>query len=700
MATWIQGHTQTFTQMGGEGVTWLGIFPFTTENHIFANMGDGTYYHSGLLAIRAAVAARANITYKILYNDAVAMTGGQPVDGPLSVYGITHQLQAEGVDKIVVLSEQHTQYDEDLLPEDVKVLDRSALGATQEELRQTPGVTALIYDQTCAAEKRRRRKRGLMEDPKRRIFINETVCEGCGDCGKKSNCLSIAHQKTEWGVKRIIDQYSCNKDYTCIQGFCPSFVSVIGGRLKKPTVTENTSFPNKTIYYEDLCVSLPEPSRPNPDHVYRIFIAGVGGTGVVTVSALLSMAAHLEGQNCATVDMTGLAQKGGSVFSHVSLSTQKIFAPRVHEADLLLGFDPVVAASAEALGKITKTTQVVINDHGTLTGQCVRNPDETVPLDTLKKHIAAGHQVNFFDAHDLAVKLLGNALMSNMVMIGYAFQKGLLPLSSQAILRALELNGTLVEENKKAFQWGRLYAHNRSRILDALQTHTIDSDHQLSTTIDAIIQRREEFLEHYQNRALGRRYVQLVKKVQQYDQGKEELTRIVAQTYFQVLSYKDEYEVARLYTDGSFKKRLRETFEGRYRLVFHLAPPLLSRKDPRTGIPQKRSFGGWVLPLFKLLAAFKFLRGTPFDIFGYLQERRHERAFIRAVEQLIAFALRKIKDDPSARVYEQACALLLLPQKVRGYGPVKEQNRRYVMQKIRQQVEAMEQRAVQRNNDI
>ena len=671
MATWIDHRTTTFTQMGGEGVPWIGAAPFTDEKHIFANLGDGTYYHSGLLAIRAAVAAQVNITYKILYNDAVAMTGGQPVDGPLTVGDITQQLYAERIRRIAVITDQPDKYPSDAnFAPGVTIHHRDDLQKVQEELKITPGTTVLIYDQTCAAEKRRRRKRGLMEDPNRRIFINQSVCEGCGDCGQKSNCLSVIPVETEWGRKRSIDQSTCNKDFSCVNGFCPSFVSVIDGKIKKPKESQTPT---------ELFEKLPEPHPLTlSDTPYNIFITGVGGTGVTTIGSLLGMAAHLEGKGCSIVDMAGLAQKGGAVVSHLKIaaSPDKIHATRVASlgADLILGFDLVVTASPEGLDKIAPgKTHVVVNAYQTITGHFTKNPNYVFPESEMEQDIRTkvgkGH-VDFVKAQDLATNLMGDSVMTNPLMVGYAVQKGLIPLSPQSIVEAIRLNGVAINENIRAFNWGRLAAEDLATVENiAHQNKPVDEDHILSESTEDMIQRRVAFLTSYQNASYGQLYQETMTAVKAKENtlGSDRLTKIIAQTLYRLMAYKDEYEVARLYTNGDFERRLQHQFEGPVKLKFHLAPPLISRRNDK-GELIKRTFGGWMIYVFKVIAKLKFLRGTAFDIFGYTSERRLERQWIQDYLSAIKIIISKVTPEN----FEAVCSLMALPQQIRGYGHVKE----------------------------
>lgn len=683
MATWIDHRTQTFTHMGGEGVPWIGTAPFTSENHIFSNMGDGTYYHSGLLAIRAAIAANVNITYKILYNDAVAMTGGQPVDGPITVADITRQIHAEGVRRIAVVSDDVKKYPMgSSFASGTTFHHRDELQSVQEDLKSWPGVSALIYDQTCAAEKRRRRKRRLMEDPNRRIFINEAVCEGCGDCGKKSNCLSVIPLETEWGRKRAIDQSSCNKDFSCIKGFCPSFVSVIDANVRRP---EATTTP------EELFDKLPRPVLvATLDRPYNIFVTGVGGTGVVTVGALIGMAAHLEGKGCSVVDMAGLAQKGGSVVSHLRISEkpEQIHATRVSdaEADLILGFDLVVTAGIEGLSKILPNhTKLLINAHESITGHFTRNPDYIFPTAAMKEDIlkkAENQQlVEFIEATELATNLMGNSILTNMFVVGYALQKGLLPVSPDAMEEAIRLNGTTVTDNIIALNWGRLAATDFETVRQfAMKAKPIDPDHVISESFSEIIQRRTQFLTLYQDASYAEHYANLMKKVREKEAlfGSEKFSRATAQALFRLMAYKDEYEVARLYTDGNFQRRLHEEFTGKIKLQFHLAPPLLARHDPKTGEPKKITFGPWIFTIFKLLAKLKKLRGTKWDVFGYTTERKMERQLIQYFEEIIHAILPGLNADNIDLATEISSSF----QQIRGFGHVKIRNYQEIMKKI------------------
>ncbi len=674
MATWIAPHhTKTFTQMGGEGVPWMGQAPFTTENHIFANLGDGTYYHSGSLAIRAAIAAKVNITYKILYNDAVAMTGGQSVDGPLTVWDVSHQVYAEGVRRIALVTDDLDRYPLGVsFAHGTTIHHRDDLPTVQESLKSWKGTSVLIYDQTCALEKRKRRKRGAMIDPDKRIFINEAVCEGCGDCGKKSNCLSIIPLETEWGVKRAIDQNPCNKDYSCVKGFCPSFVSVVGGTLRQP---QPASSP------EDLFAKLPDPKPASLKQPYSIFVAGVGGTGVVTIGSLIGMAAHLENKGCSIVDMAGLAQKGGAVVSHirVSNSPEGIHATSIGAggADLLLGADLVVSAGTIGMDKISKgRTQVIVNTHESITGHFTQNPEALIPGAAMKadliKAVGKG-QVDFVEATALAKALMGDTITTNLFMVGFALQKGHIPVSPQALMEAIRLNDVAVPMNIQAFQWGRLAAVNLDVVEEfAKKEAPIEADHVLSETLEEKIRRRHEFLVHYQDKAYADRYLSFIQNVIREERrfGLTDLTEIVVQSYYRLLAIKDEYEVARLYTNGDFMRRLKQQFAGNFKLQFHLAPPLFSRRDPHTGELKKSTYGPWVFKFLKLLAKGKALRGTAFDIFGYMAERRMERQMLLDFE----ITMGKVLVQLTPKNHAIACQIAALPQEIRGFGHVKERN--------------------------
>jgi len=675
MAQWMDRRTDTFTQMGGEGVPWVGQAPFSDEAHIFANLGDGTYHHSGLLAIRQAIAANVNITYKILYNDAVAMTGGQPLDGPMTVANIAYQVSGEGAKEVVVVSDEPEKYGSgSALPPGTGIHHRDDLDKVQRRLRDIQGVTVLIYDQTCAAEKRRRRKRGLYPDPPKRVFINEAVCEGCGDCSVKSNCLSVTPKETEFGRKRAIDQSSCNKDYSCINGFCPSFVTVHGGELRKQASSQADAATGPQEV-------LPEPNLPELDQPYGILVTGIGGTGVVTLGALMAMAAHIEGKGCSVLDMAGLAQKGGAVTSHIRIARapEDIHAVRIAAggASLLLGCDIVVAGGFDALSKTQQgRTRAVINSQQTVTGDFTRDPDLPFPDQELRHLIrdaVGAHAADFIEGTALATALMGDAIAANIFMLGFAWQKGLVPIGLDALLQAIELNKVSVEFNKNAFMWGRRAAHDLAAI-ERLAAPRKKSSAAIATTLEGIVEKRVEQLKKYQGRSYARRYKDLVVAVQRTEsqkmRGEDALATAVARYYYKLLAYKDEYEVARLFSDGTFMEKLKEQFDGDFTLRFHLAPPLIAPRDPETGLLIKKEFGPWLLSVFKVLTRLKVLRGTPLDIFGYTQERRTERRLIADYERTVA----KILDGLTPENHASAVALASVPEHIRGYGHVKERH--------------------------
>jgi indolepyruvate ferredoxin oxidoreductase len=673
MAQWMDRKTLGFTQMGGEGANWIGEAPFSKRAHVFQNLGDGTYNHSGYLAIRAAIASGVSMTYKILFNDAVAMTGGQANDGGLTVDQIARQVAAEGAKRVVLVTDEPWKYPDTVeWPRGLTIHHRDELDAVQRELAQVPGVTVLIYDQTCAAEKRRRRKRGTFPDPDKRVVINDLVCEGCGDCGVKSNCVSVQPLLTEWGRKRTIDQSSCNKDYSCLKGFCPSFVTVHGAKLKKgESVAEPADWP-----------ALPEPRLPLINHPYSIIVTGVGGTGIVTVGAVIAMAANLDNKGAGVIDMAGLAQKGGAVYSHIRIANDvgDIHAIRVAAggADLVIGGDIVVVGTKKVLGAIKQGhTKVVVNTAEFLPGDFTRNADFALPTERLKRAIVAHagrEQSHFVDAGRLATALLGQSIGANMFMVGYAYQLGALPLSAAAIEKAIEMNGEAVAMNLAAFRYGRRAAVDPAR-LEALAKPPrpeLENDSlRLSQSFDETVSRRVAFLTAYQNARYARRYRNWVERVRtaeaQKVPGQCGLAEAVARYLFKLMAYKDEYEVARLYSDTAFLDRVKASFDGDLRFEFHLAPPLLARVDKTTGEPKKMSFGPWMLKVFAVLSKFRFLRGTPLDPFGYSRERRMERQLIADYEGLLATLIAELTPDNHAT----AVALAALPEKIRGFGPVK-----------------------------
>ncbi|MBB6598092.1 indolepyruvate ferredoxin oxidoreductase family protein [Luteimonas sp. MC1825] len=734
MVTWMDRSTDTFTHMGGEGVTWSGQAPFTETPHVFQNLGDGTYFHSGTLAIRQSVATGVNITYKILYNDAVAMTGGQPVDGTLSVPQIAHQVRSEGVEVIALLSDEIEKWsDPSIFPAGVTFHDRRELDAVQKRLREVKGTSVLIFDQTCATEKRRRRKRGKLVDPPKRVFVNTLVCEGCGDCGKKSFCVSVLPKETEFGRKREIDQSNCNKDYSCVEGFCPSFVTVLGGKPRK----------GRKVNAAEHLAHLPEPVFASDlAQPWNILITGVGGTGVVTIGALIGMAGHLEGRGSTVLDQTGLAQKGGAVTTHIRIARapDNIHASRIAagEADLVLGCDMVVVNDYWALSKIRAgRSQVVLNSHEAMPGSFTTRPDMQFPAadiasavrqalggDAAEGATAADAALHMVDATQLANALMGDAIASNLFMLGYAWQRGLVPLAFESLMRAVDLNGAAVEMNRTAFAWGRLAAVNPDVVYDAAGVvrnarttveatpHALDAlppgdwegnewgatsapkparqeddlrhlpsgadqvaylpldDPRLSRSLDELVARRAAFLSDYQNAKYARRYTDFVAKVRAAEQarapGASDLGEAVARYFFKLMAYKDEYEVARLYTSGEFKRRLEQQFEGDYTLQFHLAPPLLAKRNAN-GELQKQAFGPWMLTAFGVLAKLRGLRGTALDVFGYTEERRMERALIDDYERTVGGLLDGLDSGNIALAAEIAS----IPEHIRGYGHVK-----------------------------
>jgi len=671
MALWMDRNTETFTHMGGEGVPWVGIAPFTNEEHIFANLGDGTYFHSGILAIRQAIASKANITYKILYNDAVAMTGGQHVDGELSPQQITFQLHAEGIREVYLVSENPHAYPADSIAPGVKVAHRDELENVMKTCRELKGPSAIVFVQTCAAEKRRRRKRGLMEDPSRRLIINPAVCEGCGDCSVQSNCISVEPLETEFGRKRTINQSTCNKDYSCLKGFCPSFVTIDGARLRSRAPAELGDIG-----------TLPEPaSQPALDRPYNIAVAGVGGTGVLTIGALLGMAAHIEGKASMILDMSGLAQKGGAVLSHVRLSDHpaEVTCSRIvtGTADLVLGADEVVAASKDTITLCESSrTCGIINSHVIPTADFILNRDfnfQSRRIDAVLE-TALRKDSSFFDFTRPAEALLGDSIATNMMMLGYAYQKGLLPLSAEAIEQAIEVNGVSIKMNKEAFRLGRLAVVNPTRLAEMMEGKEPPESRPKALeamSLDEIIAHRSAHLTDYQNKRLARRYNKLVAQVREAaDKGghSDALPRAAAINYAKLLAYKDEYEVARLFSDGKFERQLRDQFEGDFKFSFNLAPPILGGGRDALGRPKKRAFGAGMLRVFRWLARFRFLRGTVLDVFARSADRKLERELIANYEKDVAAVLSSL----SPANVETAIELLSLPDRIRGYGPVKE----------------------------
>lgn len=671
MVVWMDRSTTSWTQMGGEGVPWMGQAPFSKRAHMFANLGDGTYNHSGSLAVRQSINAGVNITYKILYNSAVAMTGGQPVDGQLDVPGMTRELASEGAKRIVVVTDEPQKYAvvKDLAP-GVTIRHRDELDAVQRELRVVEGATVIIYDQACATKKRRERKRGTMVDPDKRVIINELVCEGCGDCSVESNCVAVQPLETEFGRKREINQNTCNKDFSCVKGFCPSFVTVEGGKLKKPEAARKTKLADMP--------ALPEPKLPDAAKAQRIVVAGVGGTGIVTIGQVLGMAAHLEGKSVITQDATGMAQMGGATWSHIQIASEAdaLHATRVDVAmaDLVIASDTVVGASKATLATMLHgRTFVVLNSHVTPTSAFVRDPDWQSHSDQAIAAIAQGveaGQIGIFDAEQVATQLLGQSIYSNLMLLGYAWQKGRVPLSREALMRAIELNAVQVDNNKAAFEWGRHCAHDLARVpvrsADAQVVQFVRKP-----SIGDFIGKRAEFLASYQNRAYAAQYEDFVARVQAVESrfGSSKVTEAVARYLFKLMAYKDEYEVARLHTDPAFIGKVAAMFEGDFKLVHHLAPPLMARKNEK-GELVKRPFGPWMRTAFRIMARLKGLRGTPFDAFGYTEERKVERALIGEYRKSIEELLQTL----SQQNLDLALDIARLPEDIRGYGHVKARN--------------------------
>ena len=673
MATWMDRDTVTFSQMGGEGVAWVGQAPFTTDAHVFANLGDGTYFHSGLLAIRQSIASGVNITYKILYNDAVAMTGGQRVgerpEGH-SVPQIMQTLVAEGVAKLVIVTDDPAKYAGVALAPGVTVHHRDELDAIQRQFRALKGTTAIIYDQTCATEKRRRRKRGLMADPAKRVVINEAVCEGCGDCSVQSNCLSVEPVETEFGRKRRINQNSCNKDFSCVKGFCPSFVTVEGGQLRKPQRQKKG----------DLAAlpPLPEPALPVAESAWGIVVAGVGGTGVITIGQILGMAAHLEGKGVVTQDAAGLAQKGGATWSHIQIANrpEAIFTTKVDtaQADLVIACDPLVAAQRPTLATMQPgRTWVALNRHGTPTASLVRNPDWQFPeagCDSALEQAVGAQGLGAFDAEQAATELLGDSIYANPLLLGYAWQHGRIPLGRAAILRAMELNGVQVAANQAAFEWGRRCAHDPSGVRSLFAAQKVIQIVR-RPSLDETIARRAEFLSAYQNAAYAEQYRAFVARVREAEAplSSTRLTEAVAQGLFKLMAYKDEYEVARLHADAAFAAKIGEMFDGEVKLVHHFAPPILGKTDAQ-GRPVKQAFGPWMHKALPWLAKLKFLRGTAFDPFGRTEERRTERALIQQYRASVEALLARLSKER----LDTAVEIARLPLEIRGFGHVKAAN--------------------------
>ncbi len=653
MVQWMDRNTTGFTQMGGEGANWVGEAPFSKTKHVFQNLGDGTYNHSGVQAIRAALAAKTNITFKILFNDAVAMTGGQENEGDLTSERIVSEIKAMGVKHVAVVYDEKEDVNFKALPAGVETFERAELLNVQKKFREIEGVSAIVYIQTCAAEKRRRRKRGTFPDPDKRVFINTDICEGCGDCGVQSNCVSIVPKETELGRKRAIDQSSCNKDFSCLQGLCPSFVTLEGAKIRKEATTE-IDLPH-----------LPAPELPRINGTHNVVITGVGGTGVVTIGAILAQAAQIDGKGAGMMEMAGLAQKGGAVHIHCRLANrpEDISAIRVAtgEAHALIGGDLVVSAGSKTLG-LTQSgkTGAVVNSHEIITGDFTRNTEFHIPSDQLELALRARLKdaVSLFDATELSRAVMGDSIFSNMMVFGAVWQRGLLPVSYQAILDAIELNGAAVDRNKRAFEIGRYAVLHPEEVSDILKPSVVE----LPKSLEEKIAFRADHLIAYQSKRLARRYMKLVDATE--DAAVKEA---VAMGYHKLLSYKDEYEVARLML--SSREKAEAEFDGEFKMTFHLAPPMLGGKGP-DGRPKKRQYGEWMLSPLRFMSKMKFVRGTPLDVFGYTKERRMERALIRQFERDMKEVLPKL----SLETRDAVIALAQLPLEIRGFGAVMEAN--------------------------
>ena len=671
MATWMDRSTETFSQMGGEGVAWTGQAPFTKDAHVFANLGDGTYFHSGILAIRQSIASGVNITYKVLYNDAVAMTGGQQVGERAeghTVIQIQKSLLSEGVKKLVIVTDEPAKYDGVALEAGVTVHHRDELDDIQRQFREITGTTAIVYDQTCATEKRRRRKRGKLADPEKRVVINELVCEGCGDCSVQSNCLSVEPVETEFGRKRRINQNSCNKDYSCVKGFCPSFVTVEGGQLKKAKKEQRGDL--------SALPPLPEPALPAAEQAWGIVVGGVGGTGVITIGSLLGMAAHLEGKGVVTQDAGGLAQKGGATWSHIQIANrpEAIFTTKVDtaKADLVIACDSIVGAAKYTLTVMQQgRTYVALNTHGTPTAAFVKNADWQFPGGACEAAVRASvgdALVGAFDAEQVAVQLLGDSIYTNPLMLGYAWQRGRIPLGHAALMRAMELNGVQIDNNKAAFEWGRRCAHDLAAVQALFKAQQV-IQFVKKPGLDEMLKTRIEFLTGYQNAAYAEQYRSFVEKVRAAETplgGGTGFSEAVARYLFKLMAYKDEYEVARLHTDPAFTAKIAGMFEGDYKLVHHLAPPGIAKTNSR-GELVKQPFGPWMRSAFGLLARMKGLRGGALDVFGRSEERRMERALITEYRASIDELLQTL----SAGNRTLALEIARIPEDIRGYGHVK-----------------------------
>ena len=680
MASWMDRNTVGYAQMGGEGVPWIATSLFNGGKHIFQNLGEGTWYHSGSLAIRQAVAAQVNITYKILYNDAVAMTGGQPVDGPVSVAGIAQTCRAEGVARIAIVSDDVRKFAAGDFPSGTTFDDRARLDIIQRELRNIPGVTVLIYEQTCATEKRRRRKRGQMADPQRFVVINDLVCEGCGDCSIESNCLSVEPVETEFGRKRKINQSSCNKDFSCLNGFCPSFVTIEGAKRRKK---DGAGFDLAA-----LTADLPQPNLPDLAEPYDLLVTGVGGTGVITVGAVISMAAHLEGKGSSVLDFTGFAQKFGTVLGYVRLAArpQDVHQVRIDQscADAVIGCDVVVSSAPKASAHYRNGTRMALNTAEMPTGDLVLNRDASLKVgervSLIETAIGAGNLMAF-DANAAAETLMGDTVYANVMMLGFAWQHGLVPVGFDALMRAIELNGVTPERNVQAFSYGRIIAVDPARLEASKTDHAV-----MDETSGGIISRRAQFLVEYQDAAYADRYQQTLKRfADALPEDAEDLLRATAKSLFKLMAFKDEYEVARLHRSSAFSERLKAEFEGDYTVKYHLAPPMLPLGKDARGRPNKRAFGPWMGSVFDLLARMKHLRGKWADPFRHHADRRLEVELITWFENV----LEVLPSHYSRGQHAHIKSLLQAPMDIRGYGPVKEDAARTVREQVAKGIAAL-----------
>jgi len=671
----------TYTQMGGEGATWAGASPFLKERHNFINLGDGTYYHSGSNAIRQAVASNINITYKILFNDAVAMTGGQPFDGPLSVEAITHQMRSEGVARVVVVSSQPSELSQHLFAEGTDVFERSELDRVMRELSETKGVTVLIYEQTCATELRRRRKRKIVIAPKKRTFINSRVCEGCGDCGTQSNCLSVQPLETELGRKRVIDQSGCNLDFSCVKGFCPSFVTIEGGELAKNSATALS---------DDLFANLPVPTPKPLDGVFGSLVCGIGGTGVVTISSLIGEAAKAEGFASQVLDLTGMAQKFGAVYCHLKVANtvEDLNSTRlsIGKADLLIGADIVTSASDEGMSRLREGhTKGVVNSHAIVTGAFTRDGDFTIPVDDMKQALerfTGSGNCDFLDSTAIAETLTGNTIGANMMLLGYACQQGWLPVKVTSLEEAISDNGVAVAYNQTVFKLGRLMAHTPEVVKELLDSASSIPEWQVpSASVAEMIERRQKDLIDYQNNGYAKQYRKLVDTITDAESklanSTDELSEAAGRYLYKLMAYKDELEVARLYTDGTWKKQIDENFSGDFKIKFHMAPPLISKRDPATGHLIKKEFGGWMLGALSFAAKFRGFRNTPLNIFGYSEERKEDKAMIAKYKDIINLVATGLTEENK----EVALEMLRVPEFIRGYGYVRTESIEEVLER-------------------